>query len=265
MSLIALTRAVSPAIARCELTHLSRAPIDFERARAQHEGYEDALRALGCTVQQLPTGPEMPDAVFIEDAAVVVDGLAIITRPGAQSRRSECEGVARALEAYRPLAYIEEPGTLDGGDVLVVGQSIFIGLSSRTNLAAVEQMQRLVAPLGYMVQAVRVTGCLHLKSAVSAAADDVVLLNRDWAPVDAFTGCDIIYVHPDEPHGANVVLIGQSLVYPTAFPRTRERLESRGLGVTGVDVSELAKAEGAVTCCSLIFTAGQPAAPTLNP
>ena len=124
MSLIALTRAVSPAIARCELTHLSRIPIDFERARVQHEGYEGALRALGCTVRQLPTGPEMPDGVFIEDAAVVVDGLAIITRSGAQSRRSECEGVARALEAYRPLAYIEEPGTLDGGDVLVVGQSI---------------------------------------------------------------------------------------------------------------------------------------------
>lgn len=253
MSLVALTRAISPAIARCELTHLSRVAIDLERARVQHDGYERALRALGCAVHRLPAGPEMPDAVFIEDVAIVLDGLAVITRPGAASRRVEREAVAQALAPYRPLAHIEAPGTLDGGDVLVIGRSIFIGISSRTNLAAVEQMRRLVDPVGYLVRGVRVTGCLHLKSAVTAASDDVVLMNREWAPAGAFANFDIVDVHPAEPGGANVVRAGHGVVYPTAFPRTRERLEARGFEVTGVDVSELAKAEGAVTCCSLIF------------
>jgi dimethylargininase len=254
MSLVALTREISPAIAKCDLTHLSRVPIDVEKARAQHDDYERALSALGCAVHRLTAGPEMPDAVFIEDIAIVVDGLGIIARPGAPSRRVECEGVARALSSYRELAYIEAPGTIDGGDVLVIGRSIFVGVSSRTNLSAIEQVRTLLAPFGYLVQAVRVTGCLHLKSAVTAASDDLLLMNREWAVVDSFTGFDIVDVHPDEPYGANVVRAGQGVVYPVAFPRTRERLEARGLNVTGVDVSELAKAEGAVTCCSLIFS-----------
>ena len=253
MPFVALTRDISPAIAQCELTYLSRVPIDLERARAQHERYERALEALGCDVHRLPAGPEMPDAVFIEDIAIVVDGLGIITRPGASSRRVEREAVARALSSYRQLAHVRAPGTIDGGDVLVVGQSIFVGLSSRTNLAATEQLRTLVAPFGYPVRPVRVSGCLHLKSAVTAASDDVLVMNRAWAPVDAFTGFDIVDVHPDEPYGANVVRVGPRLVYPAAFPRTRERLEARGLDVTCVDVSEFAKAEGAVTCCSLIL------------
>jgi dimethylargininase len=255
--LVALTREASPAIARCELTHLSRVPIDLDKARTQHEDYERALTALGCTVHRLPSGPEMPDSVFIEDVAIVLDELAIVARPGAPSRRVECAAVEDGLAPYRTtVVRIEPPGTLDGGDVLVVGRSIFIGISSRTNDAAVEQVRTRVAPFGYSVQAVSVTGCLHLKSAVTAAGDNVLLMNRAWAPVDLFRTFDIIDVHPDEPYAANVVRVGDGLLYPTAFPRTRDRLETRGFRVTAVDVSELAKAEGAVTCCSLIFTGG---------
>jgi len=240
-------------MANCELTHLPRVAIDLDRARAQHEDYERALADLGCTVHRLPSGPEMPDSVFIEDIAIVLGELGIITRPGAESRRVECAVVEQALAHYRALARIEPPATLDGGDVLAVGQSIFIGVSSRTNRAAVAQMRTLVTPLGYSVEAVSVHGCLHLKSAVTSAGDGILLMNRAWAPAEAFGNFDVIDVHPDEPHGANAVRVGGELLCSSMFPRTRERLERRGLRVTGVDVSELAKAEGALTCCSLIL------------
>ena len=176
-------------------------------------------------------------------------------RPGAGSRRVECAAVEEALAPFRTVARIEPPGTLDGGDVLVVGHAIFIGLSSRTNEAAVEQVRARVSGLGYSVNAVRVSGCLHLKSAVTAASDGVLLMNRAWAPSGAFTGFEIIDVDADEPHAANVVRVGHRLVHAAAFPKTRKRIEDRGFDVTAVDVSELAKAEGAVTCCSLVFEA----------
>ncbi len=252
-NLVALTREVSPGIALCELTHQPRVAIDLEKTRAQHRQYERALEASGCSVRRLPAGPDMPDSVFIEDVALVLDRIAIITRPGADSRRVECAGVEEALAPFRAIARIEPPGTMDGGDVLVVGRAIFIGISSRTNDAAVEQVRAHVSGLGYSVRAVRVSGCLHLKSAVTAASDKVLLMNRTWAPSGAFTGFEIIDVDADEPNAANVVRIGSRLVYPAAFPKTRKRIEDRGFDITAVDMSELAKAEGAVTCCSLVF------------
>lgn len=250
---IALTRAVSGAIARCELTHLPRVAIDAGKASAQHAEYERVLQRLGCTVQRLAAGPDMPDSLFIEDIAVVLDEIAIVTRPGAESRRAESAAVAEALEAYRPLAFIEPPGTMDGGDVLVVGQSIFVGCSSRTNTAGIDHMRRFVAPLGYALQPVSVRGCLHLKSAVTAVGDETVLINPAWAPTDEFRGFDLIDVDRGEAYGANIVRVMDRLLYSAAFPRTRERLQRRGFEVMTVDVSEIAKAEGGVTCCSLIF------------
>ena len=251
--LVALTRDVSPAIAQCELTHLSRVAIDLDKARAQHEDYERALSTLGCAVHRLASGPGMPDSVFIEDTAIVLDELAIVTRLGAESRRVECAAVESALSPYRTIARIDPPGALDGGDVLVAGRSIFIGLSNRTNHVAVEQVRTLTAPFRYSVQPVSVTGCLHLKSAVTAAGENTLLMNRAWAPADVFRTFDIVDAHPSEPYAANIVRVGDGLLYPAAFPRTRDRLEGRGFRVTTIDVSELAKAEGAVTCCSLIF------------
>jgi dimethylargininase len=249
---LAITRGVSAAITRCELTHLARHPIDLDRARAQHAAYEACLRALGCTIQRLLTGDDLPDSVFVEDCAVVWDEIAVIARPGASSRRAETGAVEAALKQVRPLGHIEAPATLDGGDVLKAGRAVFVGLSSRTNAAAIEQLQRLVGPFGYTVTGVEVRGCLHLKSAVTEVAPGVLLLNPAWIPERAFPGLTCIAINPGEPYGANALRIGDDVVYPSAFPRTRDRLESLGLSIHPVDVSELAKAEGAVTCCSVI-------------
>jgi dimethylargininase len=239
-------------MATCELTHLARVEIDAARAAAQHLEYERALTRLGCVVQRLGAGPEMPDSVFIEDTAVVLDEAAVAMRPGAESRRAEVPAVAEALAAHRRLARIDPPGTMDGGDVMVAGRMIFVGASSRTNYAGIEQLRRIVAPLGYEVRSVVVTGCLHLKSAVTVVDDETLLINQAWAPAGDFGGFDLLNVDSGEPFGANVVRVRNRLLYSVAFPRTRERLERRGFDVTAIDVSELAKAEGALTCCSLI-------------
>lgn len=252
MALVALTRGVSAAFVRCELTHVARRPIDLGLARRQHLAYEECLADLGCEVRSLPPDPDLPDCVFIEDAAVVVDELAIVARPGAESRRGEIETVARALEPVRELRRIEPPGTLDGGDVLRMGREIWIGLSRRTDAGAIEQVQSWLEPLGYRVRGVPVAGCLHLKSAVTAVGEGTVLLNPRWIDEASFGGMERIEVNPTEPGAANALWLGP-VVYPAGFPRTRERLEKRGVQVRAIDVSELQKAEGGVTCCSLLI------------
>jgi dimethylargininase len=251
--MLAFTREVSPAIGECELTHLARQPIDFELAARQHESYERCLTDLGCRVCRLPGGRELPDAVFIEDAAVVLDEVAVIARPGAVSRRSETAAVAEALRPLRPLVTIDAPGTLDGGDVLRVGRSVYVGLSSRSNAEGIRQLARDLEPFGYGVCTVRVSGALHLKSAVTEVAERTLLINGDWVRPEAFPGLDLIAVDPAEPFGGNALRIGGTVIYPSAFPRTRAALEARGIAVRAVDASELAKAEGGVTCCSLIL------------
>ena len=249
---IAFTRAVSPAIIRCELTHLAREPIDVARARAQHADYEALLERLGCDVRRVLPLPDHPDAVFIEDTAVVLPTLAVITRPGAESRREEVEAVAEALAPHRPLARITAPGTLDGGDVLRAARTLFVGRTPRSNDAGIAQLAAFAAPHGFTMRAVDVTGCLHLKSAVTAVADDTLLINPAWVRAETFAGWRLIEVDPSEPMGANAVRVGGALVYGSAYPLTRARLEAAGLTVHTVDASEVAKAEGAVTCCSVI-------------
>lgn len=252
---IALTRAISPRIAEGELTHLERHPIDVDAARAQHGTYARALASLGCDVREVEAAPEFPDSVFIEDAAVVLDEIAVITRPGAASRRGETPAVERALAPLRPLAHITAPGTLDGGDVLVVGRRVFVGRTGRTNEEGIAQLRALLAPFGYTVEAVDVTGCLHLKTAVTALDDATVLVNPAWIGAEALAGLARIAVDPSEPMGANIVRVGDALLYGAAYPRTLARLHARGFRPVCVDASELAKAEGAVTCCSLVLMA----------
>jgi dimethylargininase len=250
---IAITREISPAIDHCELTHLVRQPIDLARARGQHQAYEQRLTEAGYSVVRLAAGADMPDSVFVEDIAVVFDKVAIVTRPGARSRRAETAGVAEGLHAYRPLQYIDPPGTIDGGDVLASGRRVFIGESRRTNAAAISQMESILAPHGYTVTGVPVRGCLHLKSAVTAIADDALLINRQWAPAECFKSFALVDVDPAEPAGANALRLHDRVIYPMMFPRTRTRLATFGIAIVDVDVSEIVKAEGAVTCCSLIF------------
>lgn len=196
----------------------------------------------------------MPDAVFVEDTAVVLDEIALITRPGAASRRAEIESVEAALRPFRDILRIEFPAALDGGDVLVVGNDIYVGLSSRTNKHAVDQMRQRLERYGYQVHSLMVSGCLHLKSAVTAVSENMLLVNPDWIDSRVFKRYEIIEIAPGETYGANGLRIGEAVIYPLAFPRTAERLDKRGIRVKFVDLSELAKAEGAVTCCSLVFT-----------
>jgi len=252
---LAITRAVSAAFASCELTHLARAPIDVDRARAQHRAYEQALADAGASIRRLDASAEMPDSVFVEDIALVFPELAIVTRPGAESRRAEVPGVAAALAPLRPLREIQAPGTIDGGDVLVAGRRVFVGASTRTNDAAIAQLRQILGPLGYTVCATRVTGCLHLKSAVTAIDEGTLLVNRAWIEPAAFIGFTLVDVDPAEPQAANAVRLGDRIIFPSAFPRTARQLAARGLRVVTVDVDEIAKAEGAVTCCSLILGA----------
>lgn len=251
--LIAITREVSRSIVNCELTHLARTPIDVDRAREQHAQYESALKYLGVAVLSLPEEPTLADSVFVEDTALVLDECAIITRPGADSRKPETESITKILAPYRKLFFIEAPARVDGGDILRVGKKIYVGLSTRSDTNAIEQMQDFLAPFGYEVNAVMVTGCLHLKSAVTQVAKDTLLINPKWVDRNLFSGMKFIEIDPSEPYAANAVLIGDAIIYPTSFPKTQKRLEQAGIKMVTVDADELAKAEGAVTCCSLIF------------
>jgi dimethylargininase len=250
---IAVTREVSAALPRCELSYLPRSPIDLTLARAQHGAYQEALASLGCRLVSLPELPEHADAVFVEDTAVVLEELAVITRPGAESRRAETSSIAALLAGFRKLAHIMAPGTLDGGDVLVVGRRLYVGRSGRSNKEGIAQLAKAVGPHGYTVVAVDLKDCLHLKTAVTLVAPGLLLLNPAWVEPRTFPDLDHLMVDPAEPHGANAVLVGQSVIYPRSCPRTRERLLGRGLQVVSVDMSETEKAEGGVTCCSLIF------------
>jgi dimethylargininase len=252
---IAITREVSSSIAECLLTFQSRDPIDVDLARKQHRQYEAALADLGCRVERLPEEPELPDAVFVEDAAVVLDEVAIIMRPGAEVRRLETRTIVEKLRDYRRLLRIEPPGTMDGGDVLRVGKTIYVGHSSRTNEAGIAQMYGMLAPLDYRVQAIEIRDCLHLKAAATQVARNTLLLDPKWVDPAVFDGLEIIETDPAEHHAANALLIGETVIYSQAHPRTRQRLEKAGIAVRSVNVSELAKAEAGVTCCSLIFDA----------
>ena len=252
---VAITRRVSPAFASCELTHLERVPIDVDRARAQHHAYEQALIGAGAMICQLDATADLPDSVFVEDIAVVLPELAVITRPGAASRRGETPAVAHALAAFRPLRTIEPPATIDGGDVLVAGRSVFVGQSTRTNGAAAAQLRQILAPFGYRVCAVAVDGCLHLKSAITALDATTLLVDPSSIDTAAFSGFTLVPVDPREPRAANALRLADRVIFPRAFPRTAASIEQLGLRVECVEVDELAKAEGAVTCCSVIVDA----------
>ena len=190
----------------------------------------------------------------MEDTAVVLDELAVITRPGAESRRAETATIADALSALRPLARIEAPGTLDGGDVLCVERKLYVGVSGRSNRAGIEQLRLLLSPLGYVVEPVQVRGCLHLKSAVTRVGPTTLLINPRWVDRRAFTGVDFVAVDEAEPLGANAVLVGQSVIYSASNAVTAARLRRREIDVRTVEISEIEKAEGAVSCCSVILS-----------
>lgn len=251
--LTAITREPARSLTGCELTYVGRQPIDAARAAGQHRDYRRALEDGWARVVALPAVDGLPDSVFVEDTAVVLDGLAVITSPGVASRRPEVELIEAEVARLRPVARITPPATLEGGDVLRVGRRLFVGLSPRTNRAGVEALRGLAAPLGYEVVPVALRGCLHLKTACTAADDETILLNPEWVDGEAFRGYGRVAVHPAEPWAANTARVGPLLLVGAAFPRTAEALARLGLDVRPVDVSEFAKAEGGLTCMSLIF------------
>jgi dimethylargininase len=251
--LIAMTRKVSSGLVNCELSYIPRQPIDLEKARAQHKAYEDLLDRLGARVVSLPEEPDLPDAMFVEDPAIVFDEVTVICSLGTETRRREAPSLAAALEPYRKLAYVKLPGTLEGGDVLRVGKKVFAGVTKRSNPEGIRQLAVIVAKFGYEVTAVPVSGCLHLKSAVTLLGRKTLLANRTWFEATRFAGFEWIDVDPSEAHAGNALTVGETVVFPTSFPKTRERIEARGFKVVSLDISELQKAESALTCSSLLF------------
>jgi dimethylargininase len=253
MALTAITREINADIGSCELTFLPRINIDLALAQGQHQRYQSTLASLGCEIVVVPTEPGLPDSVFIEDTALVLDEVAVLCRPGAASRRAEVAGVEEALRPFRTTRSIEAPGTVDGGDLLRVGNSIFAGLSTRSNQYGIDQLRDIVSNYGYSVTTVETTKCLHLKSAVSEVAPGMLLINPDWISTSAFNDYELIEVDKEESHAANALRVEQTVIYPSSFPRTMEKLGAHGIDVAAVNLSELQKAEGAVTCCSLVL------------
>ncbi|HXE64715.1 MAG TPA: arginine deiminase family protein [Bryobacteraceae bacterium] len=251
--LIAITREVSASLAQCELTWLDRQAIDIEKARAEHRAYEECLRDLGARVISLPALDEYPDAVFVEDPAIVLDEVAVIATMGAASRRGERESLAEAVGHYRQVIRMRDPARLEGGDVMRVGRQLYAGLSGRTDAGGVAQLGELLAPYRYRVHGVELRGCLHLKSACCALRDDTVLLNREWVDTSLFGGYRLIDVAASEPGAANALAIGNTVVMPDAYPATAEILQREGFTVRALDMTELMKAESGVTCSSLLF------------
>jgi dimethylargininase len=251
--LTALTRAVSLNLDDCELTFLARQNIDVAKAIEQHRVYEECLARLGVRVMRLPARPDLPDSVFVEDIAIVLDELAVVTRPGAISRRAETESVADALSVFRPLKFIQPPATIEGGDVMLVDRTLYVGLSARTNNEGSLQLREIVEPYGYRIKTIETAGCLHLKTGCAYLGRQTILANRNWIDVQPLAGFDLIDVPEDEPCAANTLTIGDTVLTPSGFPKTRELIEERRFKTLMIDISELQKAEAGLTCLSLIF------------
>ena len=251
--LTAITRAVSPAIVHCELSFIDRQPIDLVRAQEQHHAYERLLEKLGAHINSLPAEPDLPDSMFVEDPAIVLDELAVILPLGTETRRREAASLADALAKFRKIETVSLPGTLEGGDVLRISRKLFVGLTKRSNAEGIRQLAVILAPHNYEVLAVPVTGCLHLKSAVTSLGRNTLLANRAWFDATPFAGHKWIDVDSAEPHAANALALAGTIMFPASFPRTRARIEAHGFHVTPIDISELQKAESGLTCSSLLF------------
>lgn len=226
-------------------------PPSHERLLVQHRAYAQALGEAGLSVQMLPALDGLPDAYFVEDVAVVVPELAVVTRPGAEARRGETEHIAAALAGHRRVVCLEAPATLDGGDVLVVGRRVFVGLSARTNAAGVAALGDQLEPLGYSVCAIPVAAGLHFKSSVNLIGRETLVATSVFARRPEFDGLAVIEVSEAEAYAANVVRINDHLLVAAGFPELTNRLRARGFEVRELDMSEVENMDGGLTCLSL--------------
>ena len=251
--MIALTHKISPNFQQCEVSHIDRSPIDNELAVRQHQNYCNVLHSAGLEVKELSVSLNYPDSTFIEDTAIVLDEIAILAYMGVKSRRGEVINIEPELAKYRPLKYIQFPATLEGGDVLQMNKQIFVGLSSRTNQAGFKRIKEILSPLGYQVIQISVKGCLHLKSACTMIDHDTLLVNSNWLDMKPLSHFRKINIAEEEPYAANCLSLNDTVYLPEGFPRTSGILAQYGYTVETIEISELQKAEGGLTCSSIIF------------
>ena len=254
-TLVAITHVPSPNMHRAERTFVDESDVDYELSLRQHAGYRNALERCGAEVIVLDVNRTMPDCVFVEDTAIVLPQLAVMMSPGAESRRGEPAGIEPALRQFREIKRIKPPATIDGGDVVTAGRTVYVGQSPRTNADGIRALRDTLAPFGYSVMGVPVRGCLHLKTACSALPDGRFLVNADWIDVSPLPADRLVSVPADEPWAGDVLVIESRIILADEFPHTAELLESFGFEPIPVTVSEFAKVEGGVTCLSLVFDA----------
>lgn len=252
-ALTAITHVPSLGLEGGERTYIGHEPIDAQLALRQHAGYCDALRACGAEVLTLDLYRDHPDCVFVEDTAIVLDEVGVLMSMGAESRRGEVAGIEPALRDFRKLERVRLPATIDGGDVVRSGRSLYVGASPRTNAEGINELRAVVKPYGYSVTAIPVRECLHLKTACSALPDGRFLVNSKWIDASPLPAGSTVEVPEDEPWAADVLVIDSTIIASDAFPETARRLEAHAARVIPVSVSEFAKAEGGVTCMSLVF------------
>jgi dimethylargininase len=227
--------------------------IDIELARRQQQHYRDALARHGAQVECLRENEQFPDGCFVEDVAVVVDELAVMTTMGTGDRRGEPDAFVKVLERYRPVERIARDASLEGGDVLTVGRRVFVGVSRRTDERGVAEMHRLLTPHGYDVRSIDVRDGLHLKTACTAIDADTIIANPEWVNAAAFEMPHVIDVHPDEPYAANVLRVRDTILMHERCGKTLARLRARFSTVEPLDISEFVKASAGLTCLSIIF------------
>jgi dimethylargininase len=252
--MLALTQTPSLRMDLGVRTYVGREQLDFSRVLDQHADYCRALAAAGATVRVLEVNSRFPDGVFIEDTAVILDNLAVVASMGTSARAAETGGIEQVLSEYCDIVRIAPPATLEGGDVLQVGKTLLVGLSRRTNSAGVEALAQIARPLGYEEQVVPVRGCLHLKTACTALPDGRLLVHPSWLDVSALRTFPLIPIPPQEPWSANVLPLGQTVLLATAHVRMAELIAKLGFETRTVEISEFARAEGGVTCLSLLIS-----------
>jgi len=219
----------------------------------QHGAYIQALKSLGLEVIVLDPEPDFPDAYFVEDTAVVTPDVAVITNPGAEDRKGEEDTIEPLLSKHRKTIYVKPPGTLDGGDVLMVDTHFFIGISERSNMEGAEQLGRILEKYGNSWAAVPVNSGLHLKTCVNFVGNNTLLITEDFADLNEFKGFDKIILNKEEESAANTLFINDCLIIPKGFPDTRKKLATLGLDIIELDVSEACKMDGGLTCMSIRF------------
>ncbi len=248
----AIVRMPSPTVAQ-GITSSDLGPADYATMLQQHLSYTAVLRSLGLKIIKLPSLPDFPDAHFVEDVAVITTEVAVITRPGAEQRRGETEHIRAALAEHRPLAEIKEPGTLDGGDVLRIDRTFYVGISGRTNEAGVQQLQAILSEFGYEVVPVPLEAGLHLKSDVNYIGRNTLLLTERWVDNALFAGYEQIVVPAAETYAANTLLVNGRLLTPMGFQETHAALREAGFDILEISISEAEKMDGGLSCLSLRF------------